>query len=355
MLNQRLTALDSLRGIASLAVLIHHYVESLPIKSNFYRTIKNTPLHGFWDGGAAVMLFFVLSGFVLSVPYRDKPFKLLSFYTKRWFRIYPAYALSIVVAVVLKEFLFRPAGMAPYTNWVKFFWTWDFSQNGIKETIKALSLIIRDFDANLINPVVWSLVLEMQMSMIFPFLIVLVRKMNLTFNLTVLAFLFFLGKSYHLAQFLPVFYTGILLARYKEELTAVAKRFSPYFLFLVGLVLYSSSSFLGNLYDPFKFYIIALGASLFILILITFYGPSQALSHPVLKTLGDWSYSLYLFHVPILLVFLSWFDNWLLIFMLTIITTLIGSAVVFKIVEMPFQRLGKKITGRLKKYDVLEI
>jgi peptidoglycan/LPS O-acetylase OafA/YrhL len=79
--------LQSLRGIAATAVLFGHVVG--------YYSVPNwlVDLGRFSNGRAAVVIFFVLSGYVLTESLRSSTFDFSSvarFYVQRWFRIYPA-------------------------------------------------------------------------------------------------------------------------------------------------------------------------------------------------------------------------------------------------------------------------
>jgi len=60
-----MTELDALRGIAALVVFNSHYFGALA--PSFVNLLRFTPVFCLMNGGAAVMLFFVLSGFVLTV------------------------------------------------------------------------------------------------------------------------------------------------------------------------------------------------------------------------------------------------------------------------------------------------
>ncbi|MCB9988463.1 MAG: acyltransferase family protein [Rhodospirillales bacterium] len=68
--SQRFHGLDSLRGIAALVVVFNHFYGVIPaLASSENWLFSYTPLHTLIAGRQAVIIFFVLSGFVLSLPY----------------------------------------------------------------------------------------------------------------------------------------------------------------------------------------------------------------------------------------------------------------------------------------------
>ena len=79
MAKNRLPALDGLRGLAALSVVAYHSFLRSPDFSGASATFQTdgaiawwatlSPLRLLWDGKAAVWLFFVLSGYVLSRRY----------------------------------------------------------------------------------------------------------------------------------------------------------------------------------------------------------------------------------------------------------------------------------------------
>ena len=78
MMARRLVELEALRGLAAIVVLINHLLGVLS-KVNGLRypheplSLYGTPLFAFVNGSAAVVLFFVLSGFFLTVEsFRDR-------------------------------------------------------------------------------------------------------------------------------------------------------------------------------------------------------------------------------------------------------------------------------------------
>ncbi len=93
-------ALDGLRAVAVLLVLVDHVWQA--ISEYFFpgQDFTNSPLY---YGKAGVQLFFVLSGFLLFLPYAEWLFGLrarpsaLLFYKRRALRVGPAYWLSLVI------------------------------------------------------------------------------------------------------------------------------------------------------------------------------------------------------------------------------------------------------------------
>ncbi|RON64220.1 hypothetical protein BK669_09475 [Pseudomonas fluorescens] len=93
----RLTYLDSVRALAALAVVISHYIERTPL---FNWAIFDY----FRPGQFGVVVFFMVSGFVIPFSFKDGPGKTRRFILSRFFRLYPAYWLSIVLACVAIAF-----------------------------------------------------------------------------------------------------------------------------------------------------------------------------------------------------------------------------------------------------------
>src|SRR4051812_24937304 len=101
-------ALDGLRGVAVLMVLMHHFIRG-------YWTPG--PIHAFLDTFTIFMwsgvdLFFVLSGFLITgilVDAKGKPRYFRTFYARRVLRIFPLYyAALFLLLVVLPQFGIDP-------------------------------------------------------------------------------------------------------------------------------------------------------------------------------------------------------------------------------------------------------
>src|SRR5262245_42624166 len=64
----RLGELDALRGVGAIAVSLQHVLVPIGSIAALLQVVRLTPLNALIDGTRAVLLFFVLSGFVLAIP-----------------------------------------------------------------------------------------------------------------------------------------------------------------------------------------------------------------------------------------------------------------------------------------------
>ncbi|HUB75554.1 MAG TPA: acyltransferase family protein, partial [Solirubrobacteraceae bacterium] len=112
----RLPALEGLRGLAALVVLVHHSllatvprfagaygIGPYPLRGTLEWWLTYSPLHVIWGGGEAVIVFFVLSGFVLSLPSArsGRALRAVSYYPSRFVRLYlPVWGALIFAALV---------------------------------------------------------------------------------------------------------------------------------------------------------------------------------------------------------------------------------------------------------------
>lgn len=112
---QRVKELDSIRGLASLVIVVYHLW-----------LIKVGVL------GAAVDLFFVLSGFLITSILLNNPMSsrfLISFYARRSLRIWPIYYLSLLLLVLINSHTAEPGSLdglsyfATFTQNVTYYWS----------------------------------------------------------------------------------------------------------------------------------------------------------------------------------------------------------------------------------------
>jgi peptidoglycan/LPS O-acetylase OafA/YrhL len=286
----------------------------------------------------------------------NPPLPVLSFYVKRVFRIYPAYIFAITFSLFLLHF-FHPENLAPFSEYMKQFWRLTLSGIPKKEIVNTYLLVGPHFNADLIDAVVWSLVVEMKISFLLPFFIIIARRTNLLFDLGFLIIMLCVF-SY---EYLGIFYMGILLAKYKKELISIAANMtkgSVTIIILASVLLYSTRvglKFINSentqLFYVTTSYLVAMASSMVIIVVLARTKLQIILRKKIFSFLGAVSYSFYLLHWPILLFMLSLISdkypyNFPLIFIGTLGLTSILSYSVYKFIEMPFQKFGNFLIDR---------
>jgi peptidoglycan/LPS O-acetylase OafA/YrhL len=160
-----IAVLDGVRAIACLIVVAYHI--SL-ISRDTHVWVPNDPSHLILSsvalaGGSGVTLFFVLSGFLLFMPYAksllfDSPWPAARhFYLRRAFRIIPAYYLSLFLLILLfhQEYLQR-------AHWNDVFLFLTFFMDSSPATFEKL------------NGPFWTLAVEWQYYLLLPIMMLCV-------------------------------------------------------------------------------------------------------------------------------------------------------------------------------------
>jgi peptidoglycan/LPS O-acetylase OafA/YrhL len=148
-------ALDGLRGLAILLVVFYHNFGF--IRQSFF-------------GWLGVDLFFVLSGFLITgILFRSLGEKnyLRNFYMRRLLRIFPLYYVSLFIFLVIFPMIRNlPADMSYYTS--NQAWLWTYFQNWL--------YIFKPTNSSDILHHLWSLAVEEQFYILWPLVIVLLKK-----------------------------------------------------------------------------------------------------------------------------------------------------------------------------------
>jgi peptidoglycan/LPS O-acetylase OafA/YrhL len=107
----RIRELDGLRGIAILVVLYAHYLAWLPAPGTAY-------------GGLGVELFFVISGFLITsilLGLRERDHYFTIFYSRRALRILPPYYLALAIYIAVSLALRLPGAWSFWSRFVFFY------------------------------------------------------------------------------------------------------------------------------------------------------------------------------------------------------------------------------------------
>lgn len=159
----RIPVLDGLRGLAILLVLLHHFGMKYAADGTFFDRAFFGVVESAWCG---VDLFFVLSGFLITgilVDARGESGALVNFYARRTLRIFPLYYACLAVFYLLLPLVDHPAARdyiaasEPHQVW---YWTY------LTNCHLAARGTLYD---HLIPNIFWSLSIEEQFYLAWPF------------------------------------------------------------------------------------------------------------------------------------------------------------------------------------------
>ncbi|WP_223694567.1 acyltransferase family protein [Leifsonia poae] len=322
--NGRLAALDGLRGLAALIVVAHH---SLYTNPDFPGTpgagsvqtgsamwwISYTPLKLATAGWESVILFFVLSGLVVTLPVaRRRGFDWVAYFPRRIVRLgVPVMGAALIAAAFVVAIPQRSTQATG--TWLSSSSTPNFSWEDI---VKAWDLL--GGDGQIDNPL-WSLRWELIFSLalpVFAIAAIAVRKLWIG-GLALAVVLTWLGVRTGSGAFsyLPAFFVGAVVAVRLEAVRQFADRMNTrrwrhalWFLLAAGApLLLIAPWLLGSNVDGDSELVYALKglaplAAAAIVVTAIGWKPLRSLfeSKP-LQFVGTISFSLYLVHVPILI------------------------------------------------------
>ena len=362
--------LDSLRGLAAVSVLLLHFlggwIEAAPSPYVFY--VAYIPL--LTNGSAAVILFFVLSGFVLTLPQMaSRPQSYPTYVIRRICRIYLPYLAALALAILG---CWRFHGLEIYGT--QFHLTWRSAPSA--QVIAQHLAFLGRYNVYAFDSPIWSLVHEMRISLIFPILCLISLRLRawvaflIALALPVVERVIerlsgpYLGEGYpgvpsilwaYTVGSCGIFLVGSLLARYREPLIGWLARLSTWTrsaLSLVAVVLYQYVTLLHLPRFLWNF-LVGLGAAYFVMLALVPNGwLSRFLHLRPIRWLGSVSYSLYLLHVPILLtVSIVLYRKVSVGVMLATYLglSLLAAAAFHRLIELPSIRLGKILANRIQR------
>lgn len=375
----RVQALDSLRGLAALSVVFHHclvafsefwavYESGKQPTSRLVKFLAFSPVHLLWGGLEAVIVFYVLSGFVLTFPFcKPQPPCYTSFLLKRICRIYIPYFVAIVSAALLLNAgsAFRVTGLSP---WFNQFWNQPVSWLAVVDHLFMLGRA----KWNYIDPVVWSLVHEMRISLIFPGLVWLIKKVRwqllvpgtLLFSLVAKFFMHsiylngFLSSLLETASYLFLFVAGAELAIHGSQLKSFYTRFNSQtkcaFL-AVSLALLNARWMVNAHLQAISVLMIWTGAIALVAIVSISPRLGLVLGQRSFSFLGRISYSLYLVHIVILFALMHWFHNVVSPVILAMFALPLSLAIAtgfHQLVEVPSMNLGRLLEAEVGTHQI---
>ncbi|OIR07911.1 acyltransferase family protein [mine drainage metagenome] len=352
---RQLNAIESLRGVAALLVVFYHLVALMRVAA--------PPQLGFIAShfGLGVPLFYTLSGFVLAYGYADRLNSrgmLLAFYARRYFRIAPLFYTMLVLWLLTNRIV----------------WHRTFGASTLALNLSFLFGLVPGRQESIVWAG-WSVGIEMLFYLLFPWLMLGLRRFGPTLLALALACLLSAwvqsafaaaglgGYAYmNLLTHLPFFLAGIAAYRAWQVLQLTERpglgAICALLAALLGAVLYSDRGY-GMIDAALGQHagMLAWSAVFALLILATGLRRWPLLERGPLCALGRRSFSLYLVH-PLLMVLLiklglpaavrpmgAWvgFATAAAVTLALLITV---ASVSFRAVELPGIALGRHVARR---------
>jgi peptidoglycan/LPS O-acetylase OafA/YrhL len=167
---KHIPALDGVRGLAILMVLLCHFCELLSNDKPYEREVRGVLLYG----GIGVDLFFVLSGFLITGILLDSSGSrsyFSSFYMRRVLRIFPLYYAFLLCwwvgqnVIGVHIFSAQPVPWAPLAGFLSYLSNWTPDRGTVPIQLAHL----------------WSLAIEEQFYLVWPLVVFLTPRRFLGF------------------------------------------------------------------------------------------------------------------------------------------------------------------------------
>lgn len=343
--------LDGLRGLAALYVLLFHcWLLTFP---GFPANSGPSWLGWLMYGRLAVVFFLVLSGFSLAISPARKGWRLggvKGFLRRRAWRILPPYWAALALSLMVAWFVVPASHFGPPTG----------------KSIVVFGLVVQDvFTAPTPNGAFWSIGVEAELYLVFPLLLLIRRRLGavaLVAGVTLLAVARGLlatnatpveGVNWLAPNLAPVFVAGLVGAGVivaPEKIRRLPWHWLAGLAALPVLALVVSKGSVWTV-DHYFWVDLAVVPAMTMLLAAVATGRPAALmrllaTRPI-RSLGNFSYSLYLIHLPIVMTVVRkiaphyvspGLPTFCFTVMLALPASVLGAWLFAEIFEMPFKR-----------------
>jgi peptidoglycan/LPS O-acetylase OafA/YrhL len=350
----RVVALDGLRGLAALTVVLGHGFGAIEIPGHWGRLLwVHSPFAIVINSIGAVHLFFVLSGYCLagSAERGRHWLDVAQFYVRRIFRIHPPYVVAVVATWLLAFFYVIPAiGHGVSQEYVRHLQV-HISAGSMLSALKFPGSAEGQF------PHGYTLEVEMIFSFLLPLMMWVSRRFHWSLLLPLSAWALSSQDAIHASQRFALNFTlGIGLYQERERLGRAFARLpvlGAVALLLLGLAVFTYPTYAIEMFSWWAIIPFALGGSVLVAGAIHVPRFAAALSVRPVAALGRLSYSIFLLHFGVLCWMTRWIHGQLGVWQgagfiaVVVACTLLISAGSYRWIERPSIRLGNRVCAWL--------
>jgi len=301
-------AIDGLRFIAILSVVLFHTVKYITTKDkHYYPNIDLLSIqHIFEKGRIGVPLFFVISGLILGIPFSKSnilngpSINLKKFFLRRLTRLEPPYILSLTILFI---------GSVYFAKTLSF----NEAIESYLASIFYIHWIVIPQYLPLINNVTWSLEIEVQFYLIMPLLATMTYRPKLALTrfivyigLALLCMIinhFFIQHYRALFGFIQFFLAGMALAdlyirkQFIFPKTKLDNLITGVLFCLIWFYDFRRTGSPGELFFWECYLVVCFFLFCYYVLL---HNTLPLLSHKIITNIGGMCYSIYLLHYPVI-------------------------------------------------------
>ena len=343
-----------------MVVLVHHALLTTPsladvqrygprTATGWERTFVVPPLHLVWAGSEAVLVFFVLSGLVLTLSMDRDVYGWRAYYVRRTTRLYlPVWGAVLVAAALAIVFQWRSE---PELGW----WLSSHVDPVHWHAVRWDSTLVTGTDW--LDSPLWSLRWEVWFSLLLPVYLLVARPARRAWLLLAVGLALLIvygGRSGHQSLlYLPIFGFGVLLGVNRESALRRAARVPRagwWLLLVVSLACLEARWIRLTASSSYALTLSALGAAGIVGIVAYAPGAAWLGNSGALRWLGRVSFSLYLVHEPVLVsVAQLSLPQPASVFLIGVPLALLATVAFHRWVEVPAQRLATLLGRRFAR------